>query len=125
MDQISKRNRVKCCVIGGAGFIGTHVSRILLEAGRDVLVLGRRLQPDNSLASKVTYVSGDYGSRAVLKNLFVGVAEVIDLAYSTVPQTSFADPVYDILSNLPASVGLLQEAAAADIRKVVLVATSI
>ena len=51
------------------------------------------------------------------------MVEIIDLAYATVPQTSFADPFFDIKSNLPASVGLLQEAAAAGVRKVVLVSS--
>lgn len=49
--------------------------------------------------------------------------EVIDLAYSTVPQTSFQDPVFDLLSNLPASVGLLQEAAALGVAKVLFVSS--
>jgi UDP-glucose 4-epimerase len=68
-------------------------------------------------------VSGDYGNRAVLKDILSGVAEVVDLAYATVPQTSFADPFFDMLSNLPASLGLLQEAVAAGVRKVVLVSS--
>jgi UDP-glucose 4-epimerase len=55
--------------------------------------------------------------------MLAGADEVIDLAYSTAPQTSFADPIFDIVSNLPASVGLLQESLAAGIRKVVLVSS--
>jgi UDP-glucose 4-epimerase len=37
--------------------------------------------------------------------------EIVDLAYATVPQTSFVDPIYDLESNLPASLVLLEEAA--------------
>ena len=37
-----QRERTRVCVIGGAGFIGTHVTRQLANAGRDILVLGRR-----------------------------------------------------------------------------------
>jgi UDP-glucose 4-epimerase len=48
---------------------------------------------------------------------------VVDLAYSTVPRTSFEDPIFDIVSNLPPSVQLLQEAAAAKIRKLLLVSS--
>ena len=118
-----RHQRKKCCVIGGAGFIGAHIKRLLVKAGRDVVVLGRRTEPAMELPPEVAYVAGDYSSRTVLKSLFVDVAEVIDLAYSTVPQTSFADPVYDILSNLPASVGLLQEASAAGVERVVLVSS--
>jgi len=114
---------VRCCVIGGAGFIGAHVTRILAGSGRDVTVLGRRDQPGVTLPGRVRYESGDYGDRAVLRSVLSRTDEVVDLAYSTVPQTSFEDPIFDIVSNLPASVQLLQEAAAAGIRKVVLVSS--
>jgi len=114
---------VRTCVIGGAGFIGTHLVRLLAESGRDVVVLGRRAQPDAALPHNAKYVSGDYGDRAALKGLLRRGDEIVDLAYATVPQTSFADPIYDILANLPASVQLLQEAVEAQVSKVVLVST--
>lgn len=115
--------RLRTCVIGGAGFIGAQVTRQLVDAGREVVVLGRRARPDAVLPPQAHYVTGDYGDRAVLKLVLRDVAEVIDLAYATVPQTSFADPIYDILANLPPSVQLLQEAAAAKVRKLVLVSS--
>src|SRR5882672_917829 len=118
-----QRKRTRVCVIGGAGFIGTHVTRQLANAGRDILVLGRRTKPDVNLPPEAAYVSGDYGNRAVLKDILQGVEELVDLAYATVPQTSFADPIFDILANLPPSVQLLQEAVAAGVRKVVLVSS--
>ena len=115
--------RIRTCVIGGAGFIGTHVTRQLLDTGRDIVVLGRRAKPDGNLPQEVAYVSGDYGNRSVVRDVLQGVEEVIDLAYATVPQTSFADPIFDILANLPPSVQLLQEAVVAKVRKVVLVSS--
>lgn len=107
-------------MIGGAGFIGAHVTRMLAESGRDVVVLGRRSQPAGQLPARARYVQGDYGDRAVLQHVLHGVDEVIHLAYATVPQTSFEDPVFDVLANLPASVQLLQEAALAGVAKFVL-----
>ncbi|MGH8687213.1 MAG: NAD-dependent epimerase/dehydratase family protein [Burkholderiales bacterium] len=114
---------MRTCLIGGAGFIGTRLAQYLTDSGRDVVILGRRVRPDVALPREVTYVCGDYGDRAVLKTLLRGVDEIVDLAYATVPQTSFADPIYDILANLPPSVQLLQEAVAAGAHKVVLVST--
>lgn len=66
---------------------------------------------------------GDYGNRSLLKEVLRPGCEVIDLAYSTVPKTSFQDPIFDLLSNLPASVGLLQEAAACGVAKVLFVSS--
>lgn len=114
---------MKCCVIGGAGFIGRQVAKLLVESGRDVSILDRRPQPTNESTSNIKYVSGDYGMREFLRNHISGMDEVIDLAYTTVPKTSFENPIYDIMSNLPQSVGLLQEAATCNLRKIVIVSS--
>ena len=113
----------KTLIIGGAGFIGCEVTRLLCEAGREVTVLGRRENPDRGLPPSCRYVSGNYGDRAFLRALLGAGMEVIDLAYSTVPKTSFEDPVFDLVSNLPASVGLFQEALAAGVGRVLIVSS--
>jgi UDP-glucose 4-epimerase len=115
--------RTGCLVIGGSGFIGRHMVNLLAEHGRNVTVLGRRPTPDADFPARCHYVQGDYGNRALLSELLSGCSEVVDLAYSTVPKTSYQDPVYDLVSNLPASVGLLQEAAARGVQKVLFVSS--
>jgi UDP-glucose 4-epimerase len=110
-------------VIGGAGFIGTYVTRQLLASGRDVTVVGRRRAFRLALPMRVRYVEGDYGEGELLRTVLTGADAVLDLAYATVPQTSFADPVFDIVSNLPASVQLFQVAADLGVRRVLLVSS--
>ena len=112
-----------CLVIGGYGFIGRELIRLLLASGRKVTVLGRRSQPSAEISQGCAYVSGDYGNAGILRGLLTAGIEVIDLAYSTVPKTSYGDPVFDLLSNLPASVGLLQECHLAGVSKIVLVSS--
>ncbi len=114
---------MRTCVIGGAGFIGAALVRLLVASGREVVVLGRRPQAAVALPPGVAYISGDYGDRSVLRGALRAAGEVVDLAYATVPQTSFVDPVFDILANLPPSVGLLQEAAEAAARRVLIVSS--
>ena len=114
---------MKCCVIGGTGFIGTHVTRLLAESGRDVVVLDSRGPSDTQLPNRVRLVSGDYGDRAVIQDVLRGVDEVIHLAYATVPQTSFDDPINDLLANLPESVQLMQVAAEAGVSRFLLVSS--
>ena len=93
-----------CCVIGGTGFIGAHVVKLLKARDRQVTVIGRSSVPSRVLPEGVRYVSGDYGDQATLLDAMCGVDEVIHLAYSSVPKTSFDDPVQDILDNLPETV---------------------
>ena len=114
---------MRSCVIGGAGFIGVHVTRLLAESGRDVVVLDSRDQPGAPLPARARFVTGDYGDRAVIEHVLEGVGEVIHLAYATVPQTSFEDPIHDLLSNLPETVQLLQVAAEIGVKKFLMVSS--
>ena len=114
---------MKCLVVGGAGFIGSKVSNILAESGRTVIALGRTSMPLHRLSKKVKYISGDYKDRYLLCELLKDTDELIDLAYATVPKTSFDDPVNDILSNLPVGVGLIKEASLAKLKKFVFVSS--
>jgi UDP-glucose 4-epimerase len=110
-------------VIGGAGFIGSHVTRLLAESGRDVTVLDSRVDSGMQLPGGVRFIAGDYGNRAVIAQALDGVDEVVHLAYATVPQTSFDDPIHDLLSNLPETIQLLQVATEAGIGKFLLVSS--
>lgn len=114
----SLSNSLTTCVIGGTGFIGRVVVQELLAQGRSVLVLGRRDVPQEALPAGVAYIVNN-GSDELLRQVFERVDEIIDLAYATVPQTSFQDPVHDILNNLPATVRLFELAAEASLRKFV------
>lgn len=114
---------MSCLVVGGAGFIGSKVSNMLSASGRTVIALGRAPRPLHPLSQKVKYVAGDYKDRSLLRGLFEEADELIDLAYATVPKTSFEDPVNDILSNLPAGVGLIQEASLARLKKMIFVSS--
>ena len=114
---------MRCCLIGGAGFIGTQVAKLLVESGREVVILGRESKPRHTLPEAVKYFSEDCNDSLQLREIISNVEQVIDLAYATVPKTSFDDPVFDILSNLPRTVRLFQEAAAAKIRRLVVVSS--
>jgi UDP-glucose 4-epimerase len=114
---------IPCCVIGGTGFIGSHLVELLVTQGRQVTVIGRSISPAKDLPEGVRYVAGDYGDRGFLRSVLQGTKEIIDLAYATVPHTSFENPVNDIISNLPASVNLLEIASTLELNKIVVVSS--
>ena len=112
MTRNMTNKRLTTLVVGGGGFIGSHFVKLATEhGGRDVIVLGRSSKPRFSLPPGACYVQGDAGDIRLIRELLAKSDEVVDLAYATVPKTSFDDPVNDVLVNLPASVALLQEAA--------------
>jgi UDP-glucose 4-epimerase len=112
-----------CCVIGGTGFIGSFVVNVLLGEGRKVIVVGRNEHPTRHLPDNVEYIPGDFGDTYFLRGVLKGVDEIIDLAYATVPKTSYENPVNDILANLPNAVNLLEVASKFKLKKVVLVSS--
>lgn len=113
--------RPNTLVIGGAGYIGAYLIPDLLATGRKVTVLGRKATPLHALPEGARYISGDYAHRELLSGLLDSHQEVIHLAYATVPNTSFENPLADMLQNLPPTVQLFSEAA---VRRVKLVLVS-
>ncbi len=101
-----------CLVIGGGGFIGSHLVSRLLSGARKVTVLGRSSAPRHALPAGTPYVAGDFGDADLIRDLLQSHDEVIHLAYATVPNTSFDNPLGDLLENLPATVQLFAEVAA-------------
>jgi UDP-glucose 4-epimerase len=112
----------RCCLIGGGGFIGVHVAAALISQGRRVTVLDSKPAPP-FLPRAVKYVVGDYGDKATLNETLADADAVINLSYSSVPSTSFDDPIRDILDNLPAAVGLLESASHHDLQRILLVSS--
>lgn len=98
-------------IIGGAGYIGAHLVPQLISTGRRVTVLGRSSIPRYELPESVDYVAGDFAEHELISRLLDTHQEVIHLAYATVPNTSFENPLADLLQNLPPTVQLFSEAA--------------
>lgn len=112
------------CIIGGGGFIGRAIVQELLLLGeRKIVVIGREASAPH-LPATVRYVQNQSGASGdLLDNILSEVDEVIDLAYATVPQTSFQNPVNDILVNLPEAVRLFEHASRWSLRKFVWVSS--
>ena len=110
------------CVIGGSGFIGRSFVQLLVASGRRVLVLGRR-PLSTTMPAGAAYRALDITATREALVALRGVREVVDLAYSSVPKTSFDDPVADVIGNLPPSVALMVAAASLDLRRFVLVSS--
>lgn len=113
------------CVIGGGGFLGRAVVAELLARRRRVLVLGRAETPALPLPAGAEYRQNNPHdeTHTALQQALTEADEVVDLAYATVPQSSFQDPVHDLLANVPGTVRLFELAATLPLRKFVWVSS--
>lgn len=91
-------------VIGGSGFIGSHLCRRLLAEGRLPVVFDR-VPPS---VGGVEYHRGDMSGVADLwPSLLENMEAVYHLAWTTKPQSANNDPLFDLQSNVAGGVHLL------------------
>lgn len=91
---------MKVLVIGGNGFIGSHLVDSLVLAGYKVRVFDRGPELYRTPLVDVDYRLGDFGDGPSLAEALEGVDIVYHLVSTTVPSTSNLDPVADIQGNL-------------------------
>ncbi len=107
----------KTLVIGGTGFIGKNLSQYLVQAGREVTVLARKPLDEKILfLGNVNFILGDISDKHLIADLVGACDEVVHLAYASIPNTSFDDPVKDLNENLPPTVFLMQQCAEKKVR---------
>jgi dTDP-4-dehydrorhamnose reductase len=108
-----------CLVVGGNGFIGSHLVDALRAAGRAVRVYDAGAPRGDTDWTGVDYRQGAFADEAALGAALDGVDAVFHLVSTTVPSTSNADPRADVQGNLLGSLGLMQAMMARDVRRIV------
>jgi UDP-glucose 4-epimerase len=106
-------------VLGGCGFIGSHLVDRLRAEGHDVRVMDRQHELYRAPLPDVDYHIGDLGHRAQVHTTLEGREVVFHLASTTVPRTSNEDPAFDVMSNVVETLHLLDECVRAGVRKIV------
>lgn len=110
---------MRVLVLGGNGFIGSHlVDRLLLE-GHSVRVFDKNQEHYREPLPNVDYHLGEFGNRGLLLEALNGIDVVVHLISTTLPKTSNDDPVFDIQSNVIETLFLLEQCVSKGIRKVV------
>ncbi|MDX6574895.1 MAG: UDP-glucose 4-epimerase [Blastocatellia bacterium] len=113
-------------VLGGCGFIGSHLCRAMVGEGRRVRVFDKLYAERNlirDLAGEIEVVEGDAARTADVMAALEGAETVLHLVHTTVPGSSMADPSYDVESNVAASVRWLSRLGETSVRKIVFVSS--
>ncbi len=107
---------MKALVVGSNGFLGSHLVAKLLAREAQVSVWNRT--PKSQLPLVESFV-GVFSETDKLQAALQGVKVVFHLAWTTVPQTSNDDPLWDVQSNVATSLQLLDACVAAGVRTVI------
>jgi UDP-glucose 4-epimerase len=116
----------RCLVLGGKGFIGSHLIDALLRRGFAVRAFDRaNIKPlnDAAVAARVEWVDGDFTCEADVARAVEDCDMVYHLVSTTLPQSSNANPVFDVETNVAGSVRMLDHAAKAGVKKVVFISS--
>jgi UDP-glucose 4-epimerase len=123
LNDLSSRSVKRCLILGGRGFIGSHLVDALLARGFQVRCFDRpHVQPiSSSHLSDPNFelYEGDFVSEADVAGALDGCDICFHLVSTTLPKSSNADPVFDVDSNVIGTVRLLDQAVRLGVKKVV------
>ena len=108
---------MKMLVLGGNGFIGSHLVDTLLEKGHKVRVFDKYEEHYRKPIPGVEYYFGDFGNKGLVADALNEMDVVFHLVTTTVPKTSNDDPAFDVQSNVIDTLSLLDQCVAKKIKK--------
>lgn len=115
-------------VTGGAGFIGSHLVRHLLEKGNTVTALDNLstgLVENLPQAEGLKFVEADVNSEIMEQTVQQGSFDaIVHLAGQTMVNVSIDDPLNDAQQNVTNTVRLLEAARKADVKRVIFASTA-
>ena len=100
---------MKCIIFGGAGFLGEHLGKALIENGHEVVVYDRASEKVETLKEKyptINYQTGDFNSENNFNEIIDSNEIIFHLISTTVP--SNLDTVWDVTSNVLPTLRLLE-----------------
>lgn len=107
-------------MIGGAGFIGSHVVDHLIDAGYDVLVIDHQIQPHRD---DVRYVDVDITNLEALRRALEGSEYIYHLAAVSNVNHAFKNPVAAVNINTLGTVNVLEAARCQKAKRVFIAST--
>lgn len=110
---------MKITLIGGNGFIGSHVVQRLQQAGHTLTVLDSRPPRFPYEHQPLASLCGDYADPAVTTRAIAGAGVVVHLGCSSTPRTSNDDPSADAEANLLPAVRLAEACRAEGVGRLV------
>ena len=114
----------RCLVIGGNGFLGSHVVDSLVARGHEVAAFDRfGLHSVQFAVSGVELIVGDFLNVADVRAAVRGRDVVLHFLSTTDPATAEGDPTLDIRTNMMSSVELFVACADAGVGKVYFAST--
>ena len=112
----------RCLILGGGGFIGSSVADRLLEDGYSLRIFEMEgVVPYRNFdrSESVEWIAGDFQNKSDLIHALEGVDSVVHLISTLLPKASNNMPIFDIQTNVVATIGLLDAMVEKGVQKIV------
>lgn len=114
---------MKTLILGGNGFIGSHLTNRLIAEGHSVRIFDRTEALSCLTFSGAEFVCADFGNRTLVAESLKDMDTVFHLISTTIPKTSNDDPAFDVMSNVVETIHLLEKCIECRVKKVVFVSS--
>jgi UDP-glucose 4-epimerase len=117
---------MKCVLFGGGGFIGSAIADRLLHDGHSLRIFERpRVIPYRTFEAHedVEWMTGDIMSTHDVINAVDGADVVFHLVSTTLPKSSNDDPIYDVQTNLVATLQMLNAMVARRVERIIFISS--
>ncbi len=117
---------MKCLILGGAGFLGSHIADQLVAAGHDIRLFDRFEAVKTNiqhLLPRFELLQGDFGNHAIINDATRGIDVVYHLISTTLPKSSNDDMAFDLSTNVVSTIALLDACKQNGVKKVVFISS--
>lgn len=121
-----RRNVLKILVVGGAGYIGSHIVRMLFDSGHEAVVLDNLVSGHRDAVPLGEFIHGDIADAVALADLFAAhkFDGVMHFASHIQVGESVLDPAKYYRNNVVNTLNLLDAMVAHDVRRLVFSSTA-
>ncbi|RLA93459.1 MAG: NAD-dependent epimerase [Deltaproteobacteria bacterium] len=122
MEIFQNKRPKKCLILGGCGFMGSHIAEGLLESGYQVRIFDKvKIDTQNisPIINEVELLEGDFTNEVDVARAIKGIDYIFHFIGTTLPKTSTENPVYDVETNVVSTLRLLDLASKEKIKKII------
>ena len=120
--KLTEKGKLKCLVLGGCGFIGSHLVDGLLDNGYEVIIFDKENVDTKNIKhnlNKIKLIKGDFANENDITGAIKDIDHIFHFIGTTLPQSSTQNPIYDIESNVISTIKMLEITRSANIKKII------
>lgn len=122
LKKINMKNN-RCIILGGGGFIGSHLTEALTNKGYHITVFSTKsnkaIKNLGKVFNKVTFKEGNLHNTNLLTKMIKKGDIIFDLISSSVPASSAASPLEEIRNNVLSHIQFFKSACEKKVAKII------